>query len=215
MCWQHARSWRHRWISLTRNQTIIFVMGVLALVAGIPSAWFAFDSWWQSHPKAVQNTDHVEVSPSKLESKTIHRMTFTSPKDGWMTQWGGSPPNIVWAVVNGFDLGPAKGKFRYILLCRIDDPTIDEQQDTTIEHSVAFAINPESFKIGIPTSQSFIARTISPKMVWIYLLLLPNTVQPEQIRTLSDVDRLGGGLLVKNGFQWGGNILVIRGVRHS
>ena len=41
LCWQHAHGLRHKWRSLTRNQTILFLLALL----GIPGAWIAFDSW--------------------------------------------------------------------------------------------------------------------------------------------------------------------------
>jgi hypothetical protein len=37
MCWQHARSWRHKWRSLTRNQSILFILAVAAVVIGVVS----------------------------------------------------------------------------------------------------------------------------------------------------------------------------------
>ena len=153
--------------------------------------------------------------PSNPGSITIHQQKFTAPKDGWMTQWGGASPNLVWAVVNGFDLGPAKDKFKFILACRIDDATKDEDHDASIERSGSFVIKPESIRMGIPVSQTFMARTIPPKFVWVYLLLMPSAVQPEQIRTLSDLARLGGGILIKNGFEFAGHVVAVPVIPHS
>jgi hypothetical protein len=41
-CWQHARSWRHKWRSLTRNQTVVFSLTVLAIVLGVPSLYYSY-----------------------------------------------------------------------------------------------------------------------------------------------------------------------------
>jgi hypothetical protein len=38
MCWQHAKSWPHKWRSLTRNQSILFILaalGVFLTTAGL------------------------------------------------------------------------------------------------------------------------------------------------------------------------------------
>src|SRR5271154_1478860 len=44
-CWQHTHSWKHKLKSLTRNQTVVFVLTALAFFIGIPAAWFTYDSW--------------------------------------------------------------------------------------------------------------------------------------------------------------------------
>lgn len=35
LCWQHAKTWRHKWKSLTRNQSILFIVGILSLVVSL------------------------------------------------------------------------------------------------------------------------------------------------------------------------------------
>ena len=45
MCWQHATTLRHKWKSLTENQTVIFIVGVLALVLGVPGTYFSYRGW--------------------------------------------------------------------------------------------------------------------------------------------------------------------------
>jgi hypothetical protein len=49
MCWQHATTLRHKWKSLTRNQTVIFIATMLglalALVVGVPGAYFSYRGW--------------------------------------------------------------------------------------------------------------------------------------------------------------------------
>jgi hypothetical protein len=34
-CWQHARSWRNKWESLTRNQSLLFILTVLGVILGL------------------------------------------------------------------------------------------------------------------------------------------------------------------------------------
>lgn len=40
-CWQHASGLMRKWRSLTRNQSIAFVLGILSLV-GLPSAYWSY-----------------------------------------------------------------------------------------------------------------------------------------------------------------------------
>ena len=48
-CWQHAHGLTRKWKSLTKNQTILFLLALL----GIPGAWIAFDSWWAGPQRDV------------------------------------------------------------------------------------------------------------------------------------------------------------------
>ena len=48
-CWQHARGLRRKWKSLTKNQTILFLLALL----GLPGVWIAFDSWWAGPQRDV------------------------------------------------------------------------------------------------------------------------------------------------------------------
>jgi hypothetical protein len=45
-CWQHSHGLRHKWRSLTRNQSVVFLVGVLGLLAtiglGLPSAYWSY-----------------------------------------------------------------------------------------------------------------------------------------------------------------------------
>jgi hypothetical protein len=41
-CWQHASGLIRKWRSLTRNQSTVFVVSILALVIGIPSAYWSY-----------------------------------------------------------------------------------------------------------------------------------------------------------------------------
>jgi hypothetical protein len=51
-CWQHSSDLRHKWRSLTRNQSIIFAVSVLALVVGLPSAYWSYIGSRKSVPVA-------------------------------------------------------------------------------------------------------------------------------------------------------------------
>jgi len=42
LCWQHARSWSHRWRSLTRNQAVSFIVAALGLAITVLLAVITF-----------------------------------------------------------------------------------------------------------------------------------------------------------------------------
>lgn len=68
MCWQHAKTWRHKWRSLTRNQSILFILtvfGVLLAAAGLilPAVGY------RGAEHVVRQRD-VEVGPSETHSTT-------------------------------------------------------------------------------------------------------------------------------------------------
>jgi len=65
---------------------------------------------------------------------------------------------------------------------------------------VAYNIKKESTMLAIPVPQEFLKRVSPAHVVYVSLLLLPNTVQPAQIHKLADVEKLGGGILATNAF---------------
>jgi hypothetical protein len=195
-CWQHARGFSQKWKALVSNRTLLFVCAVV----GIPSAYFTFDSWRLSRNDTDTNPLHVTLTPGPPAKGKLGVLKFTAPKEGWLSQWGDTPPNILYAVTPGVDLGPAKDQYRFILVARLDDPTIDQREDTTIVKSVAYSIKNESTVLAIPVSQDFLLRVGPAHMVYISLILLPSTVHPDQIRKLADVEKRGGGILATNAF---------------
>jgi hypothetical protein len=48
-CWQHAHGSKRKWKSLTRNQTLLFLLALL----GIPGVGTALYDWWVGPPKDV------------------------------------------------------------------------------------------------------------------------------------------------------------------
>jgi hypothetical protein len=76
MCWQHARTWRHKWKSLTENQTGLFLLAVFAVVIGVPGTYFSYRGWQDLHqPKeepakpidTVKPTEPVVPPPTKTK----------------------------------------------------------------------------------------------------------------------------------------------------
>jgi hypothetical protein len=202
MCWQHAQTWRRRLRSLTKNQTVIFVMGFFGLlltgisvVEGIPP----LIDWWQPHHRpAIPQPGSPPIVMTDPKNPHSHTVTLSMPKNGWMAGWGSAPPNLFWATVNGIDAGPAKSHLYLLITCRVADPTIDEKQDTRIEKSVPFELPETPTQFACAASQSFLGRLIPPKPVFISLVIMPNDVQPNEIHTLADVEKLKGSILITN-----------------
>jgi hypothetical protein len=58
-CWQHASSWRHKWKSLTRNQTIAFMGLVVSVLIGIGG--LVATAWSVVHPAPTKEEIAKEV----------------------------------------------------------------------------------------------------------------------------------------------------------
>jgi hypothetical protein len=72
-CWQHASSLKHKWKSLTRNQSLAFVLIVLGLiltvVLGGPSLYYSYRESHQSHNVNPGIAGESQPPPSKPEAK--------------------------------------------------------------------------------------------------------------------------------------------------
>jgi hypothetical protein len=78
-CWQHARSWRQRWKSLTRNQTVGFILVVLGLVLTLA---FGYESWRQSRFPPIDAARSFSVMiPFDTAPDTVPIPLNTNPDD--------------------------------------------------------------------------------------------------------------------------------------
>jgi hypothetical protein len=173
---------------------------IVGLAIAIPSLYFTFDSWKREPDGNPTSPLRVWLKGGASKKQKIGVLNFSAPKEGWLPQWGDTPPNIIYGITPGMDLGPAKGQYSFVLVARIADPTVDENEDTTIVKSVPYTIKNESTMLAIPVSQEFLNRVSPARIVYVSLLLLPSTVQLAKIHKLADVEKLGGGILVTNAF---------------
>ena len=60
MCWQHAHTWRHKWKSLTRNQSIGFISLLLTIIFGLPGLYSLYLGQRNERP-----TQKTEKAPSE------------------------------------------------------------------------------------------------------------------------------------------------------
>src|SRR5258706_7675524 len=116
-CWQHAHGWKHKLRSLTKNQTILFLLALL----GIPGLWLSYDSWnhGRSHsmtetsiakevvkelPQLPRQHDVEKEIPEKLKTrdevtakKGASKVADTKPDVGMEFVW---PENVAFRIVN-------------------------------------------------------------------------------------------------------------------
>jgi hypothetical protein len=193
---------KHRFKSLTRNQTVTFVvffiLGIVAIAEGVPP----LIDWWQAHHRepvaGLPQPGSPPVVTTDPKDPHTHRVQITMPKEGWVSAWGSGPPNIMWMKLNATDVGPAKGHVYLLLICRVDDPTTDAMRDTRIEISQPFEPSPVAGQIAMVASESFLSRLIPAKQVWMSLVIMPSVTQPSEIHVLGDVERLKGSILITN-----------------
>ncbi|HZR31651.1 MAG TPA: carboxypeptidase-like regulatory domain-containing protein [Terriglobales bacterium] len=136
------------------------------------------------------------------DSAHFGEVNIKMPRDGWMAEWGAKPPNVVRVVARAEPFLPYRGAVHLMLICRVVDNTIDEMQDTAIEKSVLFSPTQAQFEMEMTLSQSFLQRasTHAPQMAHVSLVFLPRNANPANILKLADVERVGGSILITNGF---------------
>jgi len=84
LCWQHAKSWRHRWKSLTRNQSILFITSVLGVVlTGMGLVWSLEHPANGNQPRLRD----VEVGTIAEAHKTTDNPTAVVSRPGQHLDW--------------------------------------------------------------------------------------------------------------------------------
>jgi hypothetical protein len=112
---------------------------------------------------------------------------------------------IFFMMVNSRKLVGYKSNFKMMIILEIPHADIDARTDPAIEKSVLYTITgdavllaisaPASHLHPVPPANSKAGDTLSVPLDT-YLVLIPTNLLPEQIRSLSDVERLGGKIVV-------------------
>ena len=108
--------------------------------------------------------------------------------------WGGVPGNCN-EIINSDVLLPYADKYKVVGICGVADPSVDIMEDERITVSNAFTILPGQLVIHGSRQNALFPLPSDPKAVigvWHKIVLLPSNQNPDQIHTLSDVNRLGG-----------------------
>ena len=115
-----------------------------------------------------------------------------------MTEYGTLVGAKAFAVIKVENPPPPEAPFRLILITRVQDSTVDEMEDTRILKSRALPITGQT--IEIPLTNEYLENAMRLKLARVILVLVPSSVSPSQIARLSDVVRLGGQIMINNGF---------------
>jgi hypothetical protein len=131
-----------------------------------------------------------------------HRTTVSMPREGWTSEYGSRPPNIVYVRVNAEPFVPYAAHLQMIFAIKVQDNTIDEMQDSRIEISNVFHPTHTPYLMEMTASQEFMKRVLDsyPAMVTVSPIVLPEDADAKAIHTLADVGRLKGYVLVTQGF---------------
>jgi hypothetical protein len=131
-------------------------------------------------------------------SPTITPVTHHIESTVTMTEWGAERGNKVYAVVKIESPPPANAPFQMMFISRVQDSSRDEMEDTTIEKSDLRPLTGQTIELNV--TQDFLRRAVQWKFVRAILVLLPASVQSNQISKLSDVPKLGGQIAINNSF---------------
>jgi hypothetical protein len=84
-CWQHARSCKHRIKSLTRSQTVVFIIAIASLltglVIGIPSLYFSYVGSRNVKPSMAKTPP-----PSEEGTIKVFITWLTNPTSFWVVR---------------------------------------------------------------------------------------------------------------------------------
>lgn len=73
LCWQHSSGLTHKLRSLTRSQTVGFVLTFLALVLALPSAYWSYKGSRKSEPAA----EWFQARDANEETFTLRQQPFS------------------------------------------------------------------------------------------------------------------------------------------
>jgi hypothetical protein len=124
-----------------------------------------------------------------------------APPGVLIQRYGQGPGGALEAIVNSRSLLKYKDHFKMMLIVRVPYPDIDNMTDTAMEKSALYTITGGWTQLAITSIRQLRFRvsqgatgTISPTVHFL-LVIIPNDIAPEQIRTLSDVARVGGKIM--------------------
>jgi hypothetical protein len=107
----------------------------------------------------------------------------------------------VYGVYDDTPLVSQAAKYNMILLCRVNDDSVDIMQDTRFEKSKTFQITGSPRTVEIQVSNEFLKRLVpAGGYVWVYLLEIPKDITPEEITTPNDLTRQGAKVLDHRAF---------------
>jgi hypothetical protein len=115
--------------------------------------------------------------------------------------WGSNPSGCTESVYTN-KLLSFRTNYKLAVACGLDDATVDKLDDDAISISNAFTIIPGAIDIFTPMRDAMLNKLKAQQLgrTWHIPVLVPNGIQTNKITTLSELQRMGGKLLVPQYF---------------
>ena len=104
----------------------------------------------------------------------------------------GYPRGHMSVLLDGSRLANYSDKYNVALACEIADNTVDDLDNKSLKVSSSFNIRPDDMKIDLVTGEYRPPTGQTQYQIKCRVLLLPKQIKSEEIKTLRDVERLGG-----------------------
>jgi hypothetical protein len=127
---------------------------------------------------------------------------FATVSQAVVSDYGIRPAAVAFMVVNPKALPKHNGKFNLLLIVRVHFAITDPFRDTGIEKSTLYTISDYPIILSVKLSEDFVRRVTAtnPVTTELNLVMLPISLLPDQVLSLSDVTRLGGQIVARTGF---------------
>ena len=181
------------------------IKSVALLVAVLYSGFLAWNDEHQALIKEQANNvatikerdDAAKERDDAVSSLRNYKLENTS-SEVTIDAWGGDQP-VYGMMVNTKNLSKYKNYFKLILIVKAEFADIDQLTDTVIEKSIPYTITGEEMNVVHRAEGILRFNANARNQIRLYLVLLPNTVSPADIKTLSDIDRVGARILARRG----------------
>lgn len=187
-------------------------LGSIASILSLPAALIATVAWLWGGPGRGRK---ITLSIALLVAITAYAIDVSDRfglikfseklSSDMVLSWGRAPGAFGFQmVVNSKQLINYEENYKMILIVNCPDASIDPVTDTAIAKSIPYTITGAITPLTILMSEKIEhLRVIPPPgtkgefyvTVGFYLVIIPNNLSPEQIRSLSDVKNLGGKII--------------------
>lgn len=198
---------------------------IIALAMGTGIGWLVASKWYETDLQTMRDTvanlqikAHSESSvPSVVQASGQKPLQNNHQSDvpGALLEWA-SPDESCDVVIDGHRLKEWRDKYNVFETCLFADPTIDPMQNDALSISHPFAISDQPISISVPYSQRMLAafepqgwraiqnapkgaHVMVPRTLLIAVIVLPKGLNGSELRSMSDVEHLGGIILRKVG----------------
>jgi hypothetical protein len=184
-------------------------LGSIASIVSLPAAAITVAAWLRS-PGITRTLTLFIALPIAIAAYTVDisdRFGWIKLSEGPLTsdfiQGWGKQDNSLFMTVNSRYLLNYKDHFKLMLVLHIPYANIDRMTDAAIEKSSLYIITGSITHLPIAAPAMKQLRVIPPitngefnVLMDFNLVIVPNDTSAEQIRSLSDVERVGGKIIL-------------------